>query len=117
MCPTIPDGMRSTCGPTPAPALQISTSGGEEPLWVGKGHELCFRRGDAIMSVQLVSAGGRLTAGAAKEIFSGALHGVRTGYDVSADGRTFLLLKLMQPRENLSQFTLVLNGLAAITTR
>jgi serine/threonine-protein kinase len=105
--------------PGPGAALQISTSGGEEPLWAGKAHELCFRRGDAIVSVELVSVGGRLTAGAAKEIFSGryAPHGVRTGYDVSADGRTFLLLKLTQPRENLSQFTLVLNGLGAITPR
>jgi len=105
--------------PGPGAALQVSASGGEEPVWVGKTHELCFRRGDAIMSVELFSTSGRLTAGAAKQVVTGrySLGGVRAGYDVSADGRTFLVLKLLQPRENLSQFTLVLNGLGAIAPR
>ena len=102
--------------PGPGAALQISTAGGDEPLWVGPAHELFFRRGETIFVVTLTSVGGRLTASAPKQVFTGrfAPAGTRTGYSVSADGRTFVFLKFVQPRENLSQFTLVLNGLSAI---
>jgi eukaryotic-like serine/threonine-protein kinase len=100
-------------------ALQVSTSGGEEPLWARQGHELFFRRGEAIMAVDLRPAGSRLVVGPAKPVLSGryAAGGVRTGYDVSADGRTFLVLKLLQPRDNLSQFTVVMNWLDAVKQR
>jgi hypothetical protein len=102
--------------PAPGPALQISTAGGDEPCWAGRGLELVFRRGEALFSVTLTNSGGRLTAGAAKEVFTGriAAGGVRTGYDVSADGRTIVFAKLRNPRENLSQFTVLLNALEAI---
>jgi len=102
--------------PGPGAALQISTAGGDEPLWVGRAYELFFRRGETIFSVTLASSGGRLTASAATQVFSGrfAPAGTRTGYDVSADGRTFLFVKFVQPRDNLSQFTILLNGLSAI---
>ena len=102
--------------PGPGAALQVSTAGGDEPRWVGPGHELFFRRGETIFSVTHTIAGGRLNAGAAKQVFTGrfAPGGTRTGYDVSADGRTFLFLRFVQPRENLTQFTLLLNGLSAI---
>ena len=102
--------------PGPGPALQISTAGGDEPCWAGRGLELLFRRGETLFSVNLTSSGGRLTAAAAKPIFTGriAAGGVRTGYDVSADGRTLVFAKLRQPRENLSQFIVLLNALEAI---
>jgi hypothetical protein len=105
--------------PGPGAALQVSTSGGDEPLWARRGLELFFRQGDALMSVDLVNAGGRLTAGTAKKLFSGryATGGVRTGYDVSLDGRSFLLVKLSQPRETLSQFALTLNWFEAMKQR
>ncbi len=102
--------------PGPGPALQISTSGGDEPCWVGSGLELLFRRGETLFSVNLMNSGGRLTAGAAKPVFTGriAAGGVRTGYDLSADGRTVVLVKLRQPREDLSRFTVLLNALDTI---
>ena len=58
--------------PGPGPALQISTSGGDEPCWAGRGLELVFRRGETLFSVTLTSSGGRLTAGAAKDRYSPA---------------------------------------------
>jgi hypothetical protein len=102
--------------PGPGPALQISTAGGDEPCWAGRGLELVFRRGEALFAVTLTNSGGRLLAGAATPVFTGriAAGGVRTGYDVSADGRTFVFAKLRNPRENLSQFTVLLNALDAI---
>jgi Tol biopolymer transport system component len=102
--------------PGPGPALQISTSGGDEPCWAGRGLELLFRRGETLFSVNLTTSGGHLTAGAATPVFTGriAAGGVRTGYDVSADGRTLVFAKLRQPRENLSQFVVLLNALHTI---
>jgi dipeptidyl aminopeptidase/acylaminoacyl peptidase len=102
--------------PGPGAALQISTAGGDDPAWVGPGLELFYRRGEAIFSVPLATGGGRLTAGAAKQAFTARfVVGVtRSAYDVTADGRTFLFLKFVQPRDNLSQFTILLNGLSAI---
>ena len=102
--------------PGPGPTLQVSTSGGDEPLWAGQGHELFFRHGDDIMSVDLRPVGSRMSAGSARTLFSGryALGSVRTGYDVSADGQTFVMLKLLQPRENMSQFNLAINWFDAI---
>jgi eukaryotic-like serine/threonine-protein kinase len=102
--------------PGPGAPLQVSTSGGDEPVWSRKGHELFFRRGEVIMAVELASAGTRLVAGTAKQVVSGryAAGAVRSGFDVSADGRTFLMAKLLQPRDNLSQFNLVLNWFEAI---
>ena len=102
--------------PGPGPALQVSTSGGDEPCWAGRGLELMFRRGETLFSVTLTNSGGRLTAGTATPVFTGriAAGGVRTGYDVSADGRTIVFAKLRQPRENLSQFVVLLNALEMI---
>jgi len=102
--------------PGPGPALQISTSGGDEPCWAGRGLELVFRRGETLFSVNLASSGGHLTASEPKSIFTGriAAGGVRTGYDVSSDGRTIVFAKLRNPRENLSQFVVLLNALEAI---
>ena len=97
--------------PGPGAALQVSTSGGDEPLWSRQGHELFFRRGDALMAVDVRPVGSRLSVGPEKTLFRGryGIGSVRTGYDVSADGQSFLMLKLLQPRENLSQFNLVTN--------
>jgi len=105
--------------PGPGPALQVSTAGGEEPLWARKGLELFFRRGEAVMAVELVDNRGRLSAGTAKLLFNGryAPGGTRTGYDISADGRTFVFLKLLQPRENPAQLMLVLNWFDAVRQR
>ena len=102
--------------PGPGPALQVSTSGGDEPCWAGRGLELTFRRGETLFSVSLTNSGGRLTAAAATPVFTGriAAGGVRRGYDVSADGRTIVFAKLRQPRENLSQFVVLLNALEMI---
>lgn len=105
--------------PGPGAAIQVSTSGGDEPLWARQGHELFFRRGEALISVDVHAAGSRPGVGQERTLFSGryATGAVRTGYDVSPDGQSFLMLKLLQPRENLSQFNLVMNWFDTIRQR
>ena len=103
--------------PGPGPAVQVSTMGGDEPLWSGRGLELVFRRGEAYYSAGVTAAKGGITASSPVKVFEGryAPAGVRTGFDVSADGRIFLFVKNVQPRENLSQIKLVLGeGLAPV---
>ena len=105
--------------PGPGAAIQVSTSGGDEPLWARQGHELFFRRDEAMMSVDVRPVGSRVSVGPERKLFSGryATGGVRTGYDISPDGQSFLMLKLVQPRENLSQFDLVVNWFETIRQR
>ena len=44
--------------PGPGPALQVSTTGGDEPCWAGGGLELFFRRGETLFSVNLRAPAG-----------------------------------------------------------
>lgn len=71
---------------------QISVDGGREAVWSRDGRELFFRQGDAVLAVG-VSAG--VPAGAPRVLFRGAY--VSTGgpaqFDVSPDGRRFLMLR------------------------
>jgi serine/threonine-protein kinase len=105
--------------PGPGAATQISTDGGDEPVWAPSGRELFFRRGDALMAVSVGVAGGSLTAGQPQELFSGSYlaGGVRAGYDVSPDGQRFVLVKASQARLDLTRFNIVVNWLDEMTAR
>lgn len=80
----------------------ISTSGGTRPLWSRSGHELFYLTGgsgdaSALMAVA-VQAGTSFSAGRPQKIFEGRYFGnvdtyVARSYDVSHDGRRFLMIK------------------------
>jgi serine/threonine-protein kinase len=74
---------------------QISTDGGIEPLWARSGRELFYRNGEALMTVP-ISAGASFAYGNPRLVFKGPYIGNAQGgraYDVSPDGRRFLMLK------------------------
>jgi serine/threonine-protein kinase len=74
---------------------QISTGGGTEPLWARNGRELFYRNGAALLAVS-VRAGSSFAAGNPEVVFQGQYVGRPIGgraYDVSPDGRRFLMLK------------------------
>jgi serine/threonine protein kinase/Tol biopolymer transport system component len=77
------------------PAIQISTSGGNEPMWAPSGRELLFRRGDALMAADLTGGTDTLAVGPPREILRGSylVGGVRAGYDIAPDGKRFLFVK------------------------
>jgi serine/threonine-protein kinase len=88
--------------PYPAAGAQeytISAGGGTEALWAPGGRELLYRHGNDLMSVAVSSAAGSLMAAAPTRLFSGQF--VRDGsttrtvanYDISRDGKRFLMLK------------------------
>lgn len=73
---------------------QMSTDGGTEPVWSRDGRELFYRSGDRMMHVDV--ARGVAHAGIPTTLFEGAfVHGTVTlaNYDVSPDGRGFLMVR------------------------
>ena len=87
----------------PGPTVQISTNGGTDPVWRPKGGEIYYRNGDQMMAVTITDAK-RLTVAKPEILWSGRyLAGVGSScgmsgptsanYDVSADGRRFLMIQ------------------------
>jgi serine/threonine-protein kinase len=73
---------------------QISTAGGAEPVWSRKGDELFYRGEGSLMAVG-VSGSASFSASTPRKIFDDPyfVNGGRAGYDVSADGQRFLMVK------------------------
>ena len=72
---------------------QISTSGGEYPLWASNGRELFYVRRTALMTVP-VQTGSSFTPGTPEVIFEGDYFtGASRSYDVTPDGQRFLMIK------------------------
>jgi serine/threonine-protein kinase len=76
--------------------VQVSTDGGDEPVWSRAGGELFYRRNDDMMAVS-VQAHGTFRAGIPRVLFSGRYQSWRqrpdTVYAVTPDGQRFLMLK------------------------
>ena len=96
--------------PGPGSRLQISTSGGTEPVWARDGSQLFYREGNRWLSVAM-SATAPLTVGSPRVLFEGPYLPSDTsgaGYDVAADGR-FLMVRPVEPEQPSTQIELVLN--------
>ncbi len=89
--------------PPPGPKIQVSTEGGTDPVWKRTGGELYYRNGDSMMAVD-VSIAPTFSAGRARQLWQGHYsHGMSSScgapgatssnYDVTADGRRFLMIK------------------------
>jgi eukaryotic-like serine/threonine-protein kinase len=98
--------------PGPGGKWQISTEGGNEPLWSRNGRELFYRSGDKVMAVD-VATEPSFSAGKPKTLFQGrymAASLTMPRYDVSADGQRFLMLKpVQQEQAESTQIDVVLN--------
>jgi serine/threonine-protein kinase len=91
--------------PAGAPAIPISSGGGDEPRWNSNGRELFYRSGDKIMAVDVTTSPTFRITGAPRVLFEKA----SAGYDVAANGAKFLIVKPV-PRENeRSELQVVLN--------
>jgi serine/threonine protein kinase len=89
--------------PGPGPKTQVSNDGGTDPVWRRSGGELFYRNGDSMMAVSVSTASG-FTAGRPQELWKGRYsHGMSSScgppglsssnYDVTADGKRFLMIK------------------------
>ena len=73
---------------------QISTEGGDEPLWSHDGRRLYFRSGNRMMAAAIETDGG-FRPGAVRVLFAGNYYNDREvrNYDLSPDGTRFLMIK------------------------
>jgi serine/threonine-protein kinase len=78
---------------------QISRAGGREPVWSRTGQELFFRNGDDMMAVD-IRLDTTFEAGPPHVLFTSpgfAPPGNRANFDVSPDGKRFVMVKLADP--------------------
>jgi serine/threonine-protein kinase len=87
--------------PGPGGRWQVSLNGGTEPVWSPTGREIFYRSGDAVMAAT-VRTQGAFEVGSSTRLFDGlyaAAQNQVTDYDVSRDGRTFVMLQRVQGAE------------------
>jgi serine/threonine-protein kinase len=90
---------------------RVSTEGGTEPVWSRDGRELFYRNGDRMMSVG-IAAGATLVAASPRVLFEGRYQYSGTSvsaYDVSPDGRRFLMVQPTESEQPVAQIQIVLN--------
>ncbi len=92
---------------------QVSTQGGTEPRWAQNVPELFFRSGNTMMVVE-ISTEPSLTPSAPRVLFEVGYvdGGTRPGfpdYDVTADGRRFVMVQPMEPESAPTQINVILN--------
>jgi len=79
--------------------MQISTAGGDSPLWSPDGRELFYRNGDEVMAVT-VETEPTFKAGKSQTLFSGTYTYFNPmqnhPWDISRDGKRFLMIKESQ---------------------
>jgi serine/threonine-protein kinase len=81
--------------PGPGGKWQISTDGGQEPVWNPSGRELFYRSGNTMMAVDVTTTP-VFAAGRPRPLFTGNYVLAPTtfpNYDVSRDGRRFLMIQ------------------------
>jgi serine/threonine protein kinase/Tol biopolymer transport system component len=105
--------------PGPGPKIQISAEGGTDPIWSKRSGELFYRNGDKMMAVA-VDTRQRLTVSKPQVLWQGHYsHGMSsscgapgptsTNYDVTADGKRFLMIQDKDQDVAGRQLTVVLN--------
>ena len=107
--------------PGPGGKWQVSTDGGNEPLWNPNGRELFYRSGDGMMSVEVNTASG-FAPGKPRVLFTGPYRKgsawwARPNYDVTADGQRFLMLKNADDPAPATEIAVVLNWAAELRRR
>ena len=106
--------------PGPGGKWQVSTDGGEEPVWGRSGRELFYRNGERMMAVDIATQP-TFSAGSPKVLFEGQYARNAyfiANYDVAPDGERFLMLKAVEQQEEaLSQFNVVLNWFEELKQR
>jgi eukaryotic-like serine/threonine-protein kinase len=97
--------------PGPGGKSLISTDGGTEPLWHPKGRELFYRNGNKLMAVEIATRPA-FAAGKPEELFTRdymLTSASSRNYDVSLDGRRFLMIQPSAGHATPREIVVVLN--------
>ncbi len=93
--------------------LQISNDGGGEPVWAKSGKELFYRNAEAVMAVTLETRR-KLRVSKPRRLYENSFVGggavYLSNYDVSQDGRRFLMLKEAEEQTTFRQVEILLGG-------
>lgn len=89
---------------------QVSSDGGLQPHWSVNGKELYYRIGDKMMAASVVTQP-TFSTGRPRLLFQGSflLGGAVNDYDLTPDGREFLMLRDDSPHRGLTEYQVVLN--------
>ncbi len=97
--------------PGPGPRRQVSTDGGNEPLWSRDGRELFFQGGAKLMGVA-VTTGASFSASVPHLVHEGrflkSVNG-NTSWSLTPDGTRFLRIQQVEPERPVTHIELVLN--------
>jgi serine/threonine-protein kinase len=90
---------------------QVSTEGGRHPVWARETLELFYRNGDKMMVVDYAATGDAFRAEPPREVFTVPTMDdePHATYDVTADGKRFLVLLPEESDEVPTQLIVVLN--------
>ncbi|MBU6367890.1 MAG: PD40 domain-containing protein, partial [Gemmatimonadetes bacterium] len=101
--------------PGPGGRTQVSSGGGTEPVWAPDGRRLYYLTGNDLMAATVVAEGGLRVVARQKLFTSDAIPGsIHANYDVSPDGRHFLMARSTGGSVDL---TVALNWLAEVKRR
>jgi Tol biopolymer transport system component len=109
--------------PGPGAEVPVSIGGGEEPVWAGE--EIFYRHGGKLQVARVEIAGASLRVGRPTELFEdgfvrdrGGAQGGMANYDVSPDGRHFVMVEEhRRDADTTSRLQVVLNWLEDVKHR
>jgi serine/threonine-protein kinase len=105
--------------PGPGGKYQLSTEGGTEPVWNPNGKELFYRSADKMMAVDITTQPS-ISVGKPRTLFKGPYMptpATMPYYDVSPDGKRFLMIKPSEESTALTQIVVVENWFEELKRR
>jgi Tol biopolymer transport system component len=106
--------------PEPGGKWQVSTEGGDQPLWARNGRELFYREENKMMAVE-VRTRPTFSTGARTLLFTGQyVHhspSPPADYDITPDGRQFLMVQPGAQGPSAQQINVVLNWFEELKRR
>ena len=93
--------------------VQVSSEGGDEPVWSPQGSELFYRRGAQMIAVPVSTASG-VTFGHPAVLFEGRydvdpFNADATNYDVTRDGQRFVMVRPVADAAHSLQLNVIVN--------
>ena len=103
--------------PFPGPGAKriVSQNGGYNPIWSKDGSELFYRHGNEFHAVK-IDTGSGFTAGKPVVMFEGSYRWSGRDYDVSEDGKRFVMMRNEVPRTT-TKINVLLDWWQALETR
>jgi len=94
--------------PQRTPRVQVSSDGGQEPVWSPDGRKLFYRKGDDILSVSVTTDDGLHVGIPRLELHDLSIAKTWANYRISPDGKRFLVLQ-RDPNAVPRQINVILN--------